>query len=282
MRVASNRKDISEQYFGLLKVLCYYDTIKSYGTSRARYLCECACGNFKVLEADHIKTHYVKSCGCLSFRHHLTGTKLYTTWKNYKARYPKDTINHWGNFEAFKKWAYSSGFDNSLFLNFKEYAVGFIPDNCFWDTSPMKVRRGKVVSSHNKLCKWCGSPLTKRQTKFCNTACQNEKEQYEYITKWKEGKIDGGSCNGLRVSHYIRNYLIQEQNNSCSLCGWNKVHPITGKVPLEIDHIDGDHKNNKEENLRVLCPNCHSLTPHYRALNKGNGRDIRRNNATVA
>jgi 5-methylcytosine-specific restriction endonuclease McrA len=61
----------------------------------------------------------------------------------------------------------------------------------------------------------------------------------------------------------------------CSVCGlddnWNK-QPLT----LEFDHIDGDHKNNVPANIRVLCPNCHSQTPTYKAKNKGNGREIRR------
>jgi 5-methylcytosine-specific restriction endonuclease McrA len=65
--------------------------------------------------------------------------------------------------------------------------------------------------------------------------------------------------------------LLEKNNYSCSECGWNKINPKTGKSPLEIDHIDGDCSNNKEENLRVLCPNCHSLTPTWKALNKGNG-----------
>jgi 5-methylcytosine-specific restriction endonuclease McrA len=54
------------------------------------------------------------------------------------------------------------------------------------------------------------------------------------------------------------------------------VHPQTGRIPLEIDHIDGDSGHNTEGNLRLLCPNCHSLTPSYRNLNKGNGRLWRR------
>lgn len=42
-------------------------------------------------------------------------------------------------------------------------------------------------------------------------------------------------------------------------------------MPLEVEHIDGDSTNNKEYNLTLLCPNCHSLTKTYRGLNKGNG-----------
>ena len=41
---------------------------------------------------------------------------------------------------------------------------------------------------------------------------------------------------------------------------------------LQVNHIDGNYKNNREENLELLCPNCHSLTPNYRSLNRGKGR----------
>jgi hypothetical protein len=49
---------------------------------------------------------------------------------------------------------------------------------------------------------------------------------------------------------------------TCSCSHW-LGHPI----PLELDHIDGDRENNCIENLRLLCPNCHALTPTYRAKN---------------
>lgn len=60
------------------------------------------------------------------------------------------------------------------------------------------------------------------------------------------------------------------------LCGWNEVHTITGKVPIQMEHIDGNSTNNRLENLKLLCPNCHSLTPTYGALNKGSGRKNRK------
>ena len=55
-----------------------------------------------------------------------------------------------------------------------------------------------------------------------------------------------------------------------------KKNPITGKVPLTINHIDGNPRNNNPDNLEVLCPNCHALTPNYGALNKGNSNRIDR------
>jgi hypothetical protein len=40
--------------------------------------------------------------------------------------------------------------------------------------------------------------------------------------------------------------------------------------------MDGDWRNNAPENLALLCPNCHALTPSFKALNKGKGRGSRR------
>lgn len=65
---------------------------------------------------------------------------------------------------------------------------------------------------------------------------------------------------GGRGSH--RAALIEERGHRCEMCKnetWNGK-PIT----LELEHIDGDKKNNIKENLKLLCPNCHSQTPTWR------------------
>jgi hypothetical protein len=43
--------------------------------------------------------------------------------------------------------------------------------------------------------------------------------------------------------------MLRKTNFACELCGWNKINPFTGTLPLEIHHKDGDYKNNQEENL---------------------------------
>ncbi len=53
----------------------------------------------------------------------------------------------------------------------------------------------------------------------------------------------------------------------CEICGWAQVS-ADGRLPLELDHINGDHSDNRLENLRILCPNCHSLQPTHRGRNK--------------
>jgi 5-methylcytosine-specific restriction endonuclease McrA len=58
---------------------------------------------------------------------------------------------------------------------------------------------------------------------------------------------------------------------SCEECGWAKVSK-DGRLPLELDHINGDRHDNRLENLRVLCPNCHSLQPTHRGRNRSSIR----------
>lgn len=67
-------------------------------------------------------------------------------------------------------------------------------------------------------------------------------------------------------------YLLQKFDNKCSICGWNKKHPVSNTSPLHVHHKDGNTKNNLEDNLDLLCPNCHSLTENFGSRNKGNGK----------
>lgn len=57
-------------------------------------------------------------------------------------------------------------------------------------------------------------------------------------------------------------------NYKCQLCGWGEMNKYTNKVPLQVHHIDGNSENNNEDNLLLLCPNCHSLTENFGSKNK--------------
>lgn len=130
-----------------------------------------------------------------------------------------------------------------------------------------------------KYCKNCKKELIgeKRKNTFCNQSCHQNYKTKVYIEKWLAGKISGNHDGEYSISKRVRNYLLEKVNYKCEKCGWGERHPITGNVPLEIDHIDGNWKNSSPENLRVLCPNCHSLTSTYGALNinKGKGHKMR-------
>ena len=44
-------------------------------------------------------------------------------------------------------------------------------------------------------------------------------------------------------------YLLKKYNNKCGRCGWGEKNVYTQSIPLEVEHIDGNYMNNKEENL---------------------------------
>lgn len=69
-------------------------------------------------------------------------------------------------------------------------------------------------------------------------------------------------------SFKLKNRLFKEglKLPACEECGWAK-RAESGHLPLELDHINGDRHDNRLENLRVLCPNCHSLKPTHRGRN---------------
>lgn len=118
-------------------------------------------------------------------------------------------------------------------------------------------------------CLNCGKEIedTSHSPKFCSCKCRTEFEYKEYIKRWRNGE-ELGTKGRASTSSYIRRYFFEKYNSSCQICGWNKINPYTGKVPLQLHHIDGDCLNNKEENLQLLCPNCHSLTENFGARNK--------------
>lgn len=117
------------------------------------------------------------------------------------------------------------------------------------------------------FCLYCNS--TSRR-KFCSINCSLKFKKNKLYKIIEEGKYKGNS------NDTVRNYLIEKHGSKCILCGWNSINPITKKCPIILDRIDGNSENWNLNNLRLICPNCDSLTPTYKALNKGNGRFKRR------
>ena len=112
-----------------------------------------------------------------------------------------------------------------------------------------------------KYCKDCKSVLLNRKNTYCQECI--DKGIHLFVKRITD-------VNHAKTDSTRRKCLIQAHGHTCMICSnsyWNGV-----PIPLELDHIDGDSQNNALINLRVVCPNCHALTPTYKGKNKGNGR----------
>lgn len=77
-------------------------------------------------------------------------------------------------------------------------------------------------------------------------------------------------------SNHLKKRLIREgiKKCICEICNnsiWNKK-----PIPLELEHVNGDNTDNRLENLKIICPNCHAQTPYYRGKNKLSSLNERR------
>jgi len=83
-------------------------------------------------------------------------------------------------------------------------------------------------------------------------------------------------CKGIKItSHRLKQRLIRENifKHKCYICN---IDEWMGKpIPLELDHINGDHDDNRLENLRIICPNCHAQTDTYRSKNRRDKKPVK-------
>jgi 5-methylcytosine-specific restriction endonuclease McrA len=101
--------------------------------------------------------------------------------------------------------------------------------------------------------------------KYCSSECFGKHKSALHKQQWYEGKLK-------RIERStIRRYLAEDRGYNCEICGlgnnWNGK-PIT----LHVDHKNGDPSNDTPNNMRLLCPNCHSQTEFLGNANKGRGR----------
>lgn len=113
----------------------------------------------------------------------------------------------------------------------------------------------RVKKTRSDTCAHCGKVKETRQNKYCN-AC-SEARVYNKVTDLEDAQSD-----------FVRKrILIEQRGHQCENCGLTEW--LGQLVTLELHHVDGDSDNNSEENLRLLCPNCHSQTDFFKGAAKG-------------
>jgi protein-arginine kinase activator protein McsA len=129
----------------------------------------------------------------------------------------------------------------------------------------MECKCGKQL---NKLYKY-----NKTKTGLCR-ACFNasganiSKVKKAYVEQWL---LTGTIPSKSKPRAIIREYLFDQQEGKCVLCGQTTVW--NGKeLKFVLDHINGDSTEHQRSNLRLVCPNCDSQLPTFKRKNQGKGR----------
>jgi predicted nucleic acid-binding Zn ribbon protein len=236
-------------------------------------------GIYKIIELLPEKDkyhHYVYLGECQECGFQKTGT--INDFKNKNVQH----CTHWGILTDEQRYAWYQrnkrqclfcGCDIPMQESFKksEYKERlFCSQSCATSYNNKLTKRKNVNVNH---CVQCGQVIPARG-KYCSTQCQALFRQQQYITRWKQG-LESGLSGEYNVSRRIKRYLMEKFDCKCSQCRWGETNPFTGNIPLEVHHKDGNYLNNSEDNLDLLCPNCHALTETYKASNVGSGRKNR-------
>lgn len=105
----------------------------------------------------------------------------------------------------------------------------------------------------------------KQQTRTMHVYSEERKaKQRATFNKRREERLASKTFDELTKDDK-RLVIFREQNGSCISC---KLSEWLGQpIPLEIEHKDGDRRNNSRDNLSLLCNNCHALTSTWRGRN---------------
>lgn len=127
---------------------------------------------------------------------------------------------------------------------------------------------------HEYFCRMCNASLLNTANKhFCSNQCQgawtwNQTKQ-EII---RTGVYKGADYNSIRL--LARKFIEETSGWKCSIC--QSQEWMGQKIPLVVDHANGNPEDNRIENIRLVCGNCNMQLPTFAGRNRGNGRSWRK------
>lgn len=124
----------------------------------------------------------------------------------------------------------------------------------------------RVVAEQETPCAFCGAMKYWRY-KYCGTDCYAS-DLAEKGLKAVQARltVDSTMKSGYVRRACLKHGLLDRRCYTCGITEW-----CGQPAPLELDHINGINTDNRIENLRLLCANCHAQTDTYCGKNIGNG-----------
>lgn len=122
----------------------------------------------------------------------------------------------------------------------------------------------------DRCCTKCGK-RKRRKADLC-VACDRDAR----LQRWLAGDSNSGSSANGELRSVMRSFLFESRGDQCEICHFSGRNIRDGRSIIQVDHRDGNPRNNAPGNLQLLCPNCHAMTETFGSRNRGNGRKHRR------
>jgi len=135
---------------------------------QVKWECICSCGKMHVVTADSLRSGASKSCGCLRVApknktHGMSNSRLYRIYRHMINRCKLPSMqnyhlyggrgimvcNEWLEFESFKKWAMTNGYEENLSIDRIENNGNYSPDNCKWSNDYEQARNKRNTKLTN-------------------------------------------------------------------------------------------------------------------------------------